>query len=116
MPAVLVAGKKLIGSAQRRFGGAILQQGSLLLGANLPMHQAVFPGWPREDPSGGVTWLKALLTDVPTRPVIERAVIDGWEAVLSIRAMLGELTTTEHRYAERLVAARYGTTGWTWGR
>jgi lipoyl(octanoyl) transferase len=116
MPAVLVAGKKLIGSAQRRFGGAILQHGSLLLGANLAMHQAVFPGWPREDPGGGVTWLKALLPEVPTRPAIERAVMDGWEAALNIRAMLGELTTSEHRDAERLVAARYGTPAWTWRR
>lgn len=116
MPAVLVAGKKLIGSAQRRFGGAILQHGSLLLGANLAMHQAVFPGWPREDPGGGVTWLKALLPEAPARPAIERAVMDGWEAALKIRAMLGELTTSEHREAERLVAARYGTPAWTWGR
>jgi len=116
MPAVLVAGKKLIGSAQRRLRGAILQHGSLLLGANLAMHQTVFPSWPREDPARGVTWLKALLKDVPPRPAIERAVMDGLEAALQIRAVPGELTTSERRDAERLVATRYGTPTWTWGR
>lgn len=116
MPAVLVAGKKLIGSAQRRFGGAILQHGSLLLGANLAMHRAVFPSWPRQDPGSGVTWLRALLADVPTRPAIERAVTGGWEAALDIQTVPGEMTPSERLAAERLVATRYGTPAWTWGR
>ncbi len=116
MPAVVVAGKKLIGSAQRRFGGAILQHGSLLLGADLALHQAVFPTWPWEDSGVGVTSLKALLTDVPPRPAIERALVDGWEAALRIRAVPGDLTTAERRDAERLVATRYGVPAWTWGR
>lgn len=116
MPAVLAGGKKLIGSAQRRFGGAILQHGSLLLGANLALHQAVFPSWPRQDAGSGVTWLRALLADVPTRPAIERAVVGGWEAGLGIRAVPGELTTSERRAAEQLVATRYGVPAWTWGR
>lgn len=116
MPAVLAAGKKLVGSAQRRLGGVILQHGSLLLGVDLAMHQAVFPGWPRDDPGRGVTWLKALLREVPARSDIERALIEGWAAVLNIRGVPGALTTAERCDAARLAMIRYGTPAWTWRR
>jgi len=116
MPAVLAAGKKLVGSAQRRLGGAILQHGSLLLSVDLAMQQAVFPSWPRQDPGKGVTWLKALLRDVPRRSDIERALMEGWAAVLNIRGVPGDLTTSERREAERLAVTRYNTPAWTWRR
>ena len=108
MPAVLTAGRKLVGSAQRRWETALLQHGSLLLGANLEMHQAVFPAWPREDPSRGVTWLRALLPEAPGRPDMERALMDGWAEVLHVRGGPGDLTSLEREEAERLVARRYG--------
>jgi lipoyl(octanoyl) transferase len=116
MPAILAVGKKLVGSAQRRLGGAILQHGSVLLGLDLAMHQAVFPGWPREDPSKGVTCLKALLGEIPPRAVIERALTDGWAATLKIRLVPGELTASERHEAEGLVRTRYDTPAWTWRR
>ncbi len=116
MPAILAAGKKLVGSAQRRLGGAILQHGSLLLGVDLGMHQAVFPGWPRDDPGKGVTWLKALVGDVPPRLAIEQALVDGWAAALNIQGVPGELTEAERREAERLDLTCYGTPAWTWRR
>lgn len=116
MPAVLVAGKKLVGSAQRRWGGVLLQHGSVLLGVDLPMHQAVFPGWPREDPGAGVTWMRALLCDMPSRSDLEQALLRGWMKVLNIRGVPGELTSSERCAAERLVVTRYATPAWTWRR
>ena len=50
-PAVLVEGRKLIGSAQRRWGDVLLQQGSILLRFDAALHQRLFPDWPREAPS-----------------------------------------------------------------
>jgi lipoate-protein ligase A len=41
-PDLVVGGKKIFGSAQRRKGGAILQHGSLLLDIDLALWQAVF--------------------------------------------------------------------------
>ncbi len=114
MPAVLVAGRKLVGSAQRRWETALLQHGSLLLGMNLELQQAVLPSWPREDPSRGLTWLRALLPEVPSRADLERALADGWAEVLSVRGCPGTLTGPERREAERLVVARYGNPAWTW--
>ncbi len=116
MPAVLAAGKKIIGSAQRRLGGAILQHGSLLLGVDLTMHQAVFPGWPREDPGNAVTCVRALLPEVPPRAALEGALLGGWVATLNIRAAADELTTWERQEAQRLAATRYATPAWTWRR
>jgi lipoate-protein ligase A len=116
MPAILAEGKKLVGSAQRRWEGVMLQHGSLLLGVDLEMHQAVFPAWPRSDPGRGVTSLKALLPKMLPRVELEQALLDGWAEVLDFRGAPGDLTDTERRAAERLVALQYGTAAWTWRR
>jgi lipoyl(octanoyl) transferase len=116
MPAVLVAGKKLVGSAQRRWDGAILQHGSLLLDADLEMHQAIFPGWPRDEPGACMTSLRSLLRKVPPRAELERALVEGWVEVLGITGVAGELTPREGHTAEHLVATQYGRVSWTWRR
>jgi lipoate-protein ligase A len=114
MPAVLASGRKLVGSAQRRWSGVILQHGSLLLDVDLDTHQAVFPSWPRDEPGAGVTCLKSLLEAVPPRGDIERALLAGWTEVLGVRGVVGALTCPEQREAEHLATTRYGTTAWTW--
>lgn len=116
MPAVLASGRKLIGSAQRRWDGVILQHGSLLLDVDFEMHRAVFPTWPGDEPGRGVTSLKSLLGDVPPRAEIERALSAGWSEVLGVSLVPGALMSGERHEAEQLVHSRYGTTGWTWGR
>jgi lipoate-protein ligase A len=116
MPAVLVSGRKLIGSAQRRWSGVILQHGSLLLDLDLDMHQAVFPSWPRDEPGKWVTCLKSLVDGVPARGDIERALLAGWTEVLGVCGVPGALGSTEQEEAEHLVLTRYGTAAWTWRR
>jgi lipoate-protein ligase A len=116
MPAVLVSGRKLIGSAQRRWNGVILQHGSLLLDLDLEMHQAVFPSWPRDEPDRGVTCLRSLVGVVPERRHIERALLAGWTEGLGVFGVPGTLTRREREEAERLVTTRYGTPAWTWRR
>jgi lipoate-protein ligase A len=116
MPAVLVAGRKLAGSAQRRAEGAVLQHGSLLLDVDFELHQAVFPAWPRDDPDRGVTSVRTLLLGVPPRPDIERALLDGWGEVLRVQPAPGDLSSAEQQEAERLMATRYATAAWTWRR
>jgi lipoyl(octanoyl) transferase len=116
MPAVLVGGRKLVGSAQRRWDGVLLQHGSLLLGIDLEMHQAVFPTWPRNDSKGGVTSLKALLPSVPPRSDMERALLDGWADTLGVTPYPGDLTAAEGDAAERLAREQYANLSWTWRR
>jgi lipoate-protein ligase A len=116
MPAVLVSGRKLIGSAQRRWNGVILQHGSLLLDLDLEMHQAVLPSWPRDEPGKGVTCLKSLVEGIPALRDIERALLAGWTEVLGVCGVPGALSNVEQEEAERLVVTRYGTAAWTWRR
>ena len=116
MPAILVSGRKLIGSAQRRWGRALLQHGSLLLEFDAAMHQAVFPAWPRIDPTGKVTWLSALLDRMPPRRAVEDALAAGWREMTGTACTLGALLPEERRAAAALVRARYRDPAWTFRR
>jgi lipoyl(octanoyl) transferase len=114
LPAVVADGRKLVGSAQRRWERALLQHGSLLVRVDLEMHQAVFPAWPRDEPGRGVTCLSALLPEMPARAEVEAALMGGWSEVLGVRGWSGELTAAERQEAERLAATPYADPAWTW--
>jgi lipoate-protein ligase A len=114
MPAILVDGRKLIGSAQRRWDAVMLQHGSLLLDLDLDLHRTVFPAWPGHPKESGVTWLAALLGEVPTRSAVEAAMQAGLETTLAARLVSGEATSEERREADRLVRDQYGLPTWTW--
>ena len=114
MPAILVSGKKLIGSAQRRWKGSMLQHGSLLLEFDVAMHRAVFPAWC--DITGGVAWLGALLDEMPRRSVVESALAAGWAETTGSPLAPGILATEERREAEELARTRYEDRVWTFQR
>lgn len=116
MPAILVRGRKLLGSAQRRWKTVLLQHGSLLIDVDVGMHQTVFPTWTRDGSNDGVTGLKGVLVDVPPRAVLEAALLHGWREVLGVAWQPAELTVGEREEAERLVGMRYGDPAWTWRR
>lgn len=116
MPAILVRGRKLLGSAQRRWNTVLLQHGSLLIDVDVGMHQAVFPTWTRDGTNDGVTGLKGVLADVPPRAALEAALLNGWREVLGMAWQPAELTVREREEAERLVGMRYGDPAWTWRR
>jgi lipoate-protein ligase A len=116
MPAILVRGRKLLGSAQRRWNTVLLQHGSLLIDVDVGIHQRVFPTWTRDGSTDGVTGLTAVLADVPPRAVLETALLRGWREVLGVSWQPAELTAGEREEAERLVRMRYGDPVWTWRR
>lgn len=78
MPGILVDGRKLIGSAQRRWDRFLLQQGSILLDFDPRLHQMIFPAWPRVDPAARVTSLRALLGTLPPIGDLVSALRAGW--------------------------------------
>lgn len=116
MPAILVQGRKLIGSAERRWDRSLLQHGSLLLDFDPAMHQAVFSAWPRTEPTAGVTSLRAILGAVPPVKDLVTVLCAGWSEVLGAPCMPGELTWAERRAAENLARERYGNPAWTFQR
>jgi len=105
---VVVAGRKLVGSAQARIGGALLQHGSLLLTAD---QEALFPGAP---PVGPVT-LAEVLGDIPPWEHLVEAFNAGFSSVFGGKWVRSALTEREAALAAEL-EKRYGSQGWTWRR
>ena len=116
MPALLVDGRKLIGSAQRRWNRSLLQHGSILLGFDPQLHQRIFTGWPHSDPAAGVTSLRALLGSLPTREALLSALRQGWQEALGVSLSVGDLSPLERAAAARLASARYRNPAWTFER
>jgi len=116
MPALLVDGRKLIGSAQRRWDRSFLQHGSILLGFDPYLHQRIFPAWPRDDPAAGVASLRALLGTLPPVGDLVAALSSGWYEALGVSCVPGELLPIERQAAGNLARSRYGDPVWTFQR
>lgn len=116
---VQVGGRKIVGSAQRRFGPALLQHGSLLLGQPSVQLSALL------DPAAAVADVSRVehggvgLAEVLGRPVsfgrVAAAVEAGLAGALGGSWARGELRADEDREARRL-RGRYEAMGWTWSR
>ena len=79
---IVVQGRKIAGSAQRRAGGAFLQHGSILIGYDPQLEAAVIPG----EPTGErVTSIQHELgRNVPAKE-IKSAILSGFQEALGIR-------------------------------
>jgi lipoate-protein ligase A len=116
---LMVDGRKLIGSAQRRFPTALLQQGSILLDAKPPQVLAglLGRGGPRRaDLRGAVTSLRDALGRRPDRAEVEGAIAESLGSMLEIRFEHGALGSREFGMARALAETRYGSDAWTFRR
>jgi lipoate-protein ligase A len=106
---VVVDGKKLIGSAQRRLPGKILQHGSILLGsAHLTLPELIKKSDDQirkrmkiELKNRTVSLCQCLGREISFKDVAE-SIKKGMEEALSIRFVDGELTIQERKSSERL--------------
>jgi lipoate-protein ligase A len=78
---ILVHGKKIIGSAQRRLSGAFLQHGSILMDYDPALEAEVIPGGGSGDVVTSIT--RELGRDVPLADV-KQAFIKGFSEALGI--------------------------------
>ncbi|MFS8491783.1 MULTISPECIES: biotin/lipoate A/B protein ligase family protein [Limnochorda] len=106
-------GKKLVGSAQlRRFGG-LLQHGSLPLRIDRAQVARLVAGTHQ-----GVLQAATSLEEVLGRPVPfeegAAALQEGFARALGWRLEPGNLTGEEAQLARRLEVAKYATPAWTW--
>jgi lipoyl(octanoyl) transferase len=112
---VTAGGRKLIGSAQRREGGVMLQHGSL------PIHddQSAVPGLLLPGaivpPADAPATLAALLGREPEWDELVDAIAQGWMEVMGGVLERGELTGEEAARA-KAHRARYEDPAWTWHR
>ncbi len=116
---VAVGGKKLVGSAQVRQRGTILQHGSLLLSIDEDKLFAVlaFPSESvrrrvKEAFAAKATALDRVLSRVPAYDQVCCALARGFAAALEIELIPAELTADEHLTARKLAEDKYSCLNW----
>jgi len=113
-------GRKVVGSAQTRSRGVILQHGSVPLTIDLDDLLAVLPG-PRDRPLAErrrkVREAAVGVCELVGRPValdeLSGAVRLGFARALNVVLRAGELLPEEEAWAEELAATKYGAHEWT---
>lgn len=115
-----VYGRKLVGSAQRRAAGYVLQHGSLLLGPGHKRLPLLLPHTQyarRERMTQELDRHTTCLSELVGRPVpfeeIARRIAREFAATLDISNRFGDLTVAEKTEATRLVEDKYGYSDWT---
>ncbi|HEU4456213.1 MAG TPA: lipoate--protein ligase family protein [Longimicrobium sp.] len=113
---VVAAGRKLVGSAQRRLEGVLLQHGSLPLEDDQSaVASFVLPG--SGDAAAGEgdapATLAGLLGRVPEWDELAAAVAAGWEEALGAR-LAADVLSAEEEDRARAAAERYAGAAWTW--
>ena len=108
-----VAGRKLVGSAQRRRGTTFLQHGSVMLGVDELRLRALFPT--TADPLTTMTTLEAALGHRPKFDDVATALAAAFETEHGITLRPDGLTADETALAERLVREKYATDTWLVG-
>jgi len=106
-----VAGRKLVGSAQRRQGTAFLQHGSIMLGAAPDRLRRVFPG--EADPLQGMTTLEAVLGRRPSFDETVDALREGFHDVHGLELRADGLDPEEQELMVVLARDKYATEDWT---
>ena len=109
---VVGRGAKVVGSAQARIGGALLQHGSILISGD-QRGLAALSG--DEAEVGRVTTLEELVGPVD-RDRLAAEVTRGLNETLEGRWSEGEYSDSELFRADGLISDRYGRHGWTWRR
>lgn len=105
---IVVGGRKLVGSAMRRLGPAILQHGSLLLDWDSQLQAGALGLASDQSLRPAVVTLADLLEPVPPWERLLEALKAGFASTLEADIGLGELTEEERVLAQRLARDVYG--------
>jgi len=117
---LVAEGRKVVGSAQTRSRGTILQHGSIPLTLDLDDLLAVLPGRRAEDLETRREKLRRAacgVADVVGRAVtcgqVAAAIRLGFQGSLGVELVEGAVTPQEAAWAEELETTKYGTAKWT---
>jgi lipoate-protein ligase A len=116
---IAVDGRKLVGSAQRRFRGALLQQGSLLLQLDIPKFFALLQLSSEVERQEGIKLAQKRMTSLAevtgklyAPSTVQAALLEGFRAELGIEFIAGKLTLAEESFRQRLLKEKYQTPEW----
>jgi len=121
---VVVAGRKIIGSAQRRAHNLVMQHGSIPLSHDLDKLRAVFgSAWPGGQSALSEQVYQAYMTSlqeaggrVYSYTEVVAALTRGMTEIWQVDLLPGHLTTSEKDCSAHLRATKYGADSWTWRR
>ena len=105
---VAVAGRKLVGSAMRRIGCAILQHGSILEGWDSALQAGCLGLADDRELRAAVATLVDVLGAAPPPSAIVHAIVRGFEAAFGVALERAGLSAGERARAELLERERYG--------
>lgn len=111
-----VGGYKLVGSAQRREGGAFLQQGSILIESHDAQLRELLRLPASPESALRMTGLADWLRPCPGHSAIAAALARGCARTWEIEISAGAPTVVETDRARELAAVRYLCEGWNAGR
>ncbi|MBI5190255.1 MAG: lipoate--protein ligase family protein [Nitrospirae bacterium] len=115
---VLLDGRKLVGSAQRRLKGAFLQQGSLLMELDIEGIVSLMKFADDDARRAAAESLASKMTALgEVRPgisieALKAAIVGGFEAEMGVRFVAGGLAEEEAALAGRLLREKYGRADW----
>ncbi|MFQ5888976.1 MAG: biotin/lipoate A/B protein ligase family protein [Gemmatimonadota bacterium] len=116
MPGEVVAGgRKLVGSAQWREGGALLQHGSILLHDDQQLAERLRLNGKGREGAVAAASLADVLGVLPPLAALCGALARGFASEFGVEVEPGEATAAERERARRL-EARYRSGAWTWRR
>jgi lipoate-protein ligase A len=110
---VVAGGRKLVGSAQLRENGVLLQHGSLLLEGDQREVRAWTLGAAPADGGDTPASLAELCGALPSWERLTGALAAGWEEATGASLAPGELSAAEAADAGR-IRARFADPAWTW--
>ncbi len=113
---VVVAGRKLVGSAMRRVGDSILQHGSVLLGWDARLQAGCLGASEPAKLAAAVITLAEILGAPPTPDALAAALVAGFGETFGVVLEPSALTAREVARAELLEAERYRHERWTRAR
>ncbi len=106
-------GRKLVGSAQRRYGRVFVQHGSILLGVDAERLAEIFPT--TEAPLASLTTLEAAFGHRPKFDDVAAALAAAFEREHGLDLRPDGLTADEIASVERLARGKYATDAWLTG-
>lgn len=111
------AGRKVVGSAQVRRDGGILQHGSIPITIDLEDQIAVMPGTDRHRAAQVLAGAAMSVTELLGRPIsfeeLADAVARGFALAFKVELIPSELSDAEWTEAQRLREERYANEEWT---
>ena len=108
---VIANGRKLIGSAQARIGGALLQHGSIMISGDQTLLSTIGLSTSHHQPAT----LSEQIGEVDMERVVD-AVVGSMKKCFGGSWAEGEYSADEKRMCTQLVESRYAADQWTWRR